>query len=75
MEYVDGLVQDSSISSVLAMEIVQSCTKPSMCTTSKNEPKYRSWSLNSIAHPAVRPTSHQNIVWLAPQNYTAKIIC
>ena len=36
MEYVDGLVQDCRISSVLAMEIVQSCTKPSMCTTSKN---------------------------------------
>ena len=26
--YLDGLVQDCSISSVLAMEILQSCTKP-----------------------------------------------
>ena len=25
---IDGLVQDCSISSVLAMEILQSCTKP-----------------------------------------------
>ena len=27
-QYIDGLVQDFSISSVLAMEILQSCTKP-----------------------------------------------
>ena len=27
-EYIDGLVQDCSISSALAMEILQSCTKP-----------------------------------------------
>ena len=29
--YVDGLVQDCSISNALAMEIRQFCTKPSMC--------------------------------------------
>ena len=28
--YIDGLVQDCNISSVLAMEILQSCTKPSI---------------------------------------------
>ena len=28
--YFDGLVQDVSISSVLAMEILESCTKPSI---------------------------------------------
>ena len=28
--YVDGLVQDFSNSSALAMEILQSCTKPSI---------------------------------------------
>ena len=28
-ENIDGLVQDCSISSALAMEILQSCTKPS----------------------------------------------
>ena len=28
--HVNGLVQDHSISSALAMEILQSCTKPSM---------------------------------------------
>ena len=26
--YIDGFVQDCSISSALAMEILQSCTKP-----------------------------------------------
>ena len=30
--YVDGLLQDCSISSALAMEILQSCTKPTMCS-------------------------------------------
>ena len=28
--YINGLVQDYSISSALAMEILQSCTKPSI---------------------------------------------
>ena len=28
--YIDGLVQDCSIASALAMEILQSCTKPSI---------------------------------------------
>ena len=31
--YIDGLVQDCSISIALAMEILQSCTKPSICST------------------------------------------
>ena len=30
-EHLHGLVQDCSISSALAMEILQSCTKPSLC--------------------------------------------
>ena len=30
-DFVDGFVQGCSISSVLAMEILQTCTKPSMC--------------------------------------------
>ena len=29
--HIDGLVQDCSDSSVLAMELLQSCTKPSIC--------------------------------------------
>ena len=29
-EYLDGLVQDCSNSSALAMELLQSCTKPSI---------------------------------------------
>ena len=29
--YIDGFDQDCSISSALAMEILQSCTKPSTC--------------------------------------------
>ena len=28
--YIDGLVQDCSNSNALAMELLQSCTKPSM---------------------------------------------
>ena len=34
--YIDGLVQDCSISSMLAMEILMSGTKPSICTSSKS---------------------------------------
>ena len=30
INYIDGLVQDCSNSSALAMELLQSCTKPSM---------------------------------------------
>ena len=30
VSYIDGLVQDCSISIALAMEILQSCSKPSM---------------------------------------------
>ena len=30
VDHIDGLVQDCSISSVLAMEILQSCTRPSI---------------------------------------------
>ena len=33
-KYIHGLVQDCSISSVLALEILQSCTKPSIYSTS-----------------------------------------
>ena len=32
MEYIDGLVQDRSNSSALAMELLQSCAKPSTCS-------------------------------------------
>ena len=33
-DHIDGLVQDCSNSSIaLAMELLQSCTKPSICTT------------------------------------------
>ena len=31
--YINGLVQDCSISSALAMELLQSCTKPSIYIT------------------------------------------
>ena len=34
VSHIDGLVQDCSISSALAMEILQSCTKPLICTES-----------------------------------------
>ena len=37
-DHIDGLVQDCSISSVLAMEILQSCTKPSISYMSHYEP-------------------------------------
>ena len=33
IDFIDGLVQDCSNSSALAMELLQSCTKPSIFTT------------------------------------------
>ena len=36
-KHINGLVQDCSISSALAMEILQSYTKPLICTTSRSE--------------------------------------
>ena len=43
---IDGLVQDSSISSALAMEILQSCTKPSILHVSvlKKIWNFESWA-------------------------------
>ena len=35
-EHRDGLVQDCSISSALVLEILQSCTKPSICKSCKH---------------------------------------
>ena len=35
-QYFDGLVQDCCNSSVLAMELLQSCTKPSTCVDLKH---------------------------------------
>ena len=32
IQHIDGLVQDCGNSSALAMELLQSCTKPSLCT-------------------------------------------
>ena len=37
--YIDGLVQDCCISSALAMEILQACTKPSICDLTLAEGK------------------------------------
>ena len=39
--HTDGLVQDCTISSVLAMEILQSCTKPSTYKLCSKYSKYK----------------------------------
>ena len=36
IHHIDGLVQDCSNSSALAMELLQSCTKPSICDKTVN---------------------------------------
>ena len=35
--HVDGSVQDCSNASALAMELSQSCTKPSICTVAREQ--------------------------------------
>ena len=48
LRHIDGLVQGCSNSSALAMELPQSCTKPSICTENRTSlwcPLYHQWSL------------------------------
>ena len=45
---IDGLVQDCSNSSALAMELLQSCTKPSICTTLQFTLSYSWWYFGSL---------------------------
>ena len=47
--YIDGLVQDCSNSSVLAMELLQSCTKPSMCINGLGHHVYSS-AISALSH-------------------------
>ena len=41
--YIDGLVQGCSISSALALEIMQSCTKPLICICGMGHHEFRYW--------------------------------
>ena len=51
--YIHGLVQDWSNSSVLAMELLQFCTKPSICII----------KLTSIgSNNGLSPGQHQSII-------------
>ena len=43
--YIDGLVQDYSNSSVLAMELLQSCAKPSIYAEWLKPPRHQSQSI------------------------------
>ena len=47
-KYIDGLVQDCSISIANALEILQSCTKPSICTA-----WYRAIWMGYVQQPTV----------------------
>ena len=43
--YIDSLVQDCSSSSALAMELLQSCAKPSICSAVyRRSPGHQIWS-------------------------------
>ena len=46
--HIDGLVQDCSISSALAMEILQSCTKPSTIALDRCWPLIKDWAACTI---------------------------
>ena len=51
--YIDGLVQDSSISSALAMEILQFSTKPS---------KYITWCLSKMEEHVLKKKENQDFI-------------
>ena len=55
---IDGLAQDCSISSASAMEILQSCTKPSISQTHKHK-IFRKWLYNIKPFPQPMLTCHQ----------------
>ena len=59
IEYIDGLVQDCSISSALAMELLQSCTKPSIFKYSKSTHQAR-----CLFNPFVYSAKQANNCWL-----------
>ena len=46
--YIDGLVQDCCNSSALAMELLQSCTKPSMGWIMLNKIQTSEWHKNDF---------------------------
>ena len=58
--HIDGLVQDCSISSAVAMEILRSCTKPSTCHR-HNLPDYLSiWiSIEALCGKRWQPASNR----------------
>ena len=76
--YVDGSVQDCSNSSAYALELLQSCTKPSMCNMTDlflalGSPSYVRYLhgfnifLNNTdqSHPGARPLLEHNVICVA----------
>ena len=67
--YIDGLVQDCSISTAYALEILQSCIKPSICAYSDINNKYHEWVIPWYLVPLfvfvkrVRPTCPPNVTF------------
>ena len=71
--YIDGLVQDYSISSALSMEILQSCTKLSTCVTELDD-HYSGNDMLPIWHqPITRTNSKWSIVLISWAHLTSQI--
>ena len=47
--HIDSLVQDRSNFSALAMELLQSCTKPSICISSRSSDATRAHQISRIS--------------------------
>ena len=68
VQYIDGLVQDCSNSSALAMELLQSCTRPSTCIIIFSCDQAAIWLVQSVCvsvRPSVTPLSpcsHHRII-------------
>ena len=62
---IDGLVQDCSNSSALAMELLQSCTKPSISGSSPRCRKFPNWQQIHVYWYEIRPFILENyeILW------------
>ena len=61
MHYVDGLAQDCSDSSAIAMELLQSCTKPSMSSCARWFVKWSEGSDEKLIFSGIMGINMKNI--------------
>ena len=73
VKYIDGLVQDCSISVADALEIMQSCTKPSTCISTFG--RYYSFEVtNSLSCDILTLSNNESIVCVISSKWLTKVM-